>query len=59
MQEDVTIDANCHACPLRQRAENKPRSLMARLWRWHTAWCPGWKSYVAELRSKGLEIPRV
>jgi hypothetical protein len=18
---------------------------MARLWRWHTGWCPGWKKY--------------
>jgi hypothetical protein len=28
--------------------------LMARLWRWHTGWCPGWKAYqahLAELRS--------
>jgi len=59
MQESVTIEANCHTCPLRQRAENKPKSLIARLWRWHTTWCPGWKSYVAELQSKGLEVPRV
>ena len=21
------------------------KSLMARLWRWHTNWCPGWKAY--------------
>jgi hypothetical protein len=23
--------------------------LMARLWRWHTGWCPGWKAYQAYL----------
>jgi hypothetical protein len=23
--------------------------LMARIWRWHTGWCPGWKAYQAHL----------
>ena len=59
MQEDVTIEANCANCPMRERAEKKPKSLLARLWRWHTTWCPGWKSYVVELQSKGLEVPQV
>ena len=36
---------NCEECPMRQRAEAKPKSLMGRLWHWHTKWCPGWKSY--------------
>jgi hypothetical protein len=22
---------------------------MARLWRWHTGWCPGWKAYQKHL----------
>ena len=35
----------CERCPLRRRAERKPNSLLARLWRWHTRWCPGWKAY--------------
>jgi hypothetical protein len=43
---------------MRARAEQNPRSLAARLWRWHTGWCPGWKGYVRELESKGLEVPR-
>jgi hypothetical protein len=34
---------------MRQRAEEKPNSLIARLWRWHTTWCPGWKAYQEEL----------
>ena len=58
MQEQMTVEAKCHTCPMRQRAEQKPRSLIARFWRWHTRWCPGWKAYVAELQSKGLEVPR-
>jgi hypothetical protein len=58
-QEQPKIESNCHACGLRARAEKKPGSLLARLWRWHTKWCPGWKAYVKELESKGLEIPQV
>jgi hypothetical protein len=37
MQENVAIEASCHTCSLRQRAEKKPKSLIARFWR-------GWKS---------------
>jgi predicted metal-dependent hydrolase len=33
--------------------------LISRFWRWHTNWCPGWKAYVQELKSKGLEVPQV
>jgi hypothetical protein len=22
-----------------------PTSLLGRIWRWHTRWCPGWKAY--------------
>ena len=58
MTESVQITSNCHTCPMRARAEQKPRSLFARLWRWHIGWCPGWKAYVRELESKGLEVPR-
>ncbi len=59
MQQDTHIESKCHTCGLRARAEKKPRSLIARLWRWHTKWCPGWRAYVKELESKGLEIPQV
>jgi hypothetical protein len=39
----------CETCAMRQKAEANPKSFMARLWRWHTGWCPGWKSYQAHL----------
>ncbi len=39
----------CETCPMRQKAETNPKSFMARLWRWHTSWCPGWKEYQAYL----------
>lgn len=58
-QEQPKIESRCHTCGLRASAEKKPGSLLARLWRWHTKWCPGWKAYVKELESKGLEIPQV
>ena len=42
----------CETCALRARAEAKPNSFIARLWRWHTRWCPGWKAYQAHLTEK-------
>jgi hypothetical protein len=35
----------CETCPMRKKAEENPKSFMARLWRLHTRWCPGWKAY--------------
>jgi hypothetical protein len=35
----------CENCAIRARAEQKPESLLAKLWRWHITWCPGWKAY--------------
>lgn len=42
----------CETCPRRVKAEANPKTLMARLWRWHTGWCPGWKAYQAHLASQ-------
>jgi hypothetical protein len=39
----------CENCPIRKKAEANPNSLFARLWRWHTTWCPGWKAYQKSL----------
>jgi hypothetical protein len=39
----------CETCANRMKAEANPKSFMARLWRWHTGWCPGWKAYQAYL----------
>jgi hypothetical protein len=38
-------ELSCENCPMRKRAEQKPNSLIAKIWRWHTGWCPGWKAY--------------
>ena len=40
---------SCENCRLRRYSERKPASLIARIWRWHTRWCPGWKAYQREL----------
>ncbi|MFL7839512.1 MAG: hypothetical protein ACK2T4_04990 [Candidatus Promineifilaceae bacterium] len=42
----------CETCPMRKKAEENPKSFMARIWRWHTGWCPGWKAYQAHLQSQ-------
>jgi hypothetical protein len=52
MAELIKAEAGirCKDCPLRHKAEARPNSLLARLWRWHTAWCPGWKAYQESLQ---------
>lgn len=45
-------EVNCENCPLRAKAEARPKSLMGRLWKWHTTWCPGWKAYQEQLASQ-------
>jgi hypothetical protein len=49
--------SGCAACKLRAYAEKHPRSFRARLWRWHTKWCPGWRAYQRELVQVGVEDP--
>jgi len=41
--------SKCATCGFRIRAEKNPKSIISRLWRWHTGWCPGWKAYQKEL----------
>ena len=46
------MESKCADCALRKKAEAKPNTLMARLWRWHTRWCPGWKAYQREFNEQ-------
>jgi hypothetical protein len=39
----------CETCKMRLKAEEKPKSIAAWFWRWHTKWCPGWKAYQKHL----------
>ncbi|MCK4872675.1 MAG: hypothetical protein KAS72_08120 [Phycisphaerales bacterium] len=45
----MSAEPSCEHCKLRRYADRKPRSVIARLWRWHTRWCPGWKAYQRQL----------
>jgi len=45
----------CETCPMRQKAEANPKTFFARLWKWHTGWCPGWKAYQAYLAQKAQD----
>ncbi len=46
------MPSTCENCPIRQRAEKRPNSLIARIWKWHTGWCPGWKAYQKSLAER-------
>lgn len=59
MASQEEMKSNCATCGLRKKAKENPKSLIARFWRWHTTWCPGWKAYKAELAELGLEPPTV
>ena len=41
--------SSCEQCRLRRKYDRNPKSLLGRLWKWHTRWCPGWKSYLKSL----------
>jgi len=42
-------DHNCANCAFRAKYDNNPQSFLGRIWKWHTRWCPGWKTYLASL----------
>jgi len=41
--------SRCEQCKFRKAYDNNPKSLLGRVWKWHTGWCPGWKSYMQSL----------
>jgi hypothetical protein len=41
--------SKCDRCAFRARYDRDPASLLGRLWRWHTNWCPGWKAHMRAL----------
>ncbi len=42
---------NCENCGFRTKYDNRPKSFLGRLWKWHIGWCPGWKGYITSLPS--------
>jgi hypothetical protein len=47
------MKSKCENCGWRRYSERNPDALLARIWRWHTGWCPGWKKYQRELAEQG------
>ena len=43
-------DHACADCKWRKKSEAKPDGWLAKIWRWHTTWCPGWKAYQESLK---------
>lgn len=40
---------NCVDCAFRKKYDDNPKSILGRIWKWHTNWCPGWKKYLESL----------
>jgi hypothetical protein len=55
MFEHIEKFHRCADCPIRRQAVAKPKSVFARIHRWHTTWWPGWKIYRAEQRACGIK----
>ena len=39
----------CASCKFRAKYDERPESLLGKLWRWHAGWCPGFKAYLRSL----------
>lgn len=50
--------SGCEQCKIRAIYDRSPRSLLGRIWRWHTGWCPGWKSYLKSVSEDEREALR-
>lgn len=48
-------ESNCNNCTFRAKYDNKPKSFLGKLWRWHANWCPGWKQYMKSLDAEKRE----
>lgn len=57
MAEAKTSEPGCARCRFRAYAERRPNSWIARLWRWHTGWCPGWRAYQKHLAEQHQTEP--
>ena len=49
MKEDSMSESGCATCSFRAKYDEKPKSFLGRLWRWHANFCPGWKAYMKSL----------
>jgi len=52
MTDEQAKPHSCETCQLRREAEAHPNTWKARFWRWHTRFCPAWKSYQHDLAAQ-------
>jgi hypothetical protein len=52
-------EMRCASCGIRRQAEANPNSVMARVWKWHTGWCPGWRAYQNALKDAEEPVVQV
>jgi hypothetical protein len=57
MMESIMKLHRCEDCAIRCQAAKKPRSIFARIHRWHMRWWPGWRMYQAERRTQRENAP--
>jgi hypothetical protein len=49
IEEEEMGEPGCATCSFRAKYDEKPRSFLGRVWRWHANFCPGWKAYMKTL----------
>jgi hypothetical protein len=42
-------ETGCENCQWRAKYDEKPKSFLGRLWRFHANFCPGWRKFMASL----------
>jgi hypothetical protein len=42
-------EPGCATCSFRATFDERPTSILGRIWRWHANFCPGWKAYMKAL----------
>ena len=42
-------ESGCATCAWRAKYDERPKSFVGRLWRWHANFCPGWKAFMKSL----------
>jgi hypothetical protein len=52
MADSAFLRAHCAHCPIRQAGMKRPRSIFAKIHRWHSSWWPAWRGYQADLRGR-------
>ncbi len=46
------MTSRCETCGFCKYCEKHPDTIVGKVWKWHTTWCPCWKSYQEELAER-------